>query len=85
MSNCAEILAMLSEYVDSDLPPDTCAVFQNHLGMCPDCREAAESLRKTVELCREYAPRNRPRPLPAEKQQELREAFERVMAHVREK
>jgi predicted anti-sigma-YlaC factor YlaD len=83
MSNCAEIVAMLSDYLDRDLPPATCAVIENHLDMCPDCGEAAESLRKMVSLCRQYATDNRPRPLPADKEQELRAAFERVMAHMR--
>jgi predicted anti-sigma-YlaC factor YlaD len=83
MFNCAEIVAMLSDYLDRDLPADTCTVIQNHLEMCPDCREAAENLRKMVSLCRQYATDNRPRPLPADKEQELRAAFERVMAHMR--
>lgn len=85
MSNCANIVALLSEYVDSDLPAHTCAVIQNHLEICPHCRETAEGLRRTVELCREYAPHDHPRPLPEERQQELREAFERVMTHMRHK
>lgn len=79
MPSCAEIVALLSEYLDRDLPPDTCALIQDHLEICPNCGEAADSLRKTVRLCREYQSQNRPGPLPMEKQQELREVFERTM------
>ena len=84
MSNCANIVALLSEYVDSDLPAHTCRMIQNHLEICPHCRETAKSLRRIVELCRGYAPHDHPRPLPAERQRELREAFERVVAHMRQ-
>jgi anti-sigma factor RsiW len=83
MRNCAEIVDLLSEYLDRELPPDTCSIIQEHLENCADCREESESLRKTMVLCRQYVSHDRPRPLPASKQRELRNAFERVLAHMR--
>jgi anti-sigma factor RsiW len=83
MSNCDEIISLLSDYLDRDLPPETCASIEAHLESCPRCEDAADSLRQTVGLCRKYRAADRPGPLPAEKQQELRSAFEKALASVR--
>ena len=81
---CSEIIDLLSDYLERDLPPNTCAVLEHHLAECPECTQAAEGLRKTVSLCREYRSENFPAPLAPEKQKALREAFEKVLANLRE-
>ena len=83
MPDCNEIVAMLSEYLDRDLPPDTCSSIDAHLRSCPNCESAAASLRRTVAMCREFRAADRPGPLPAEKQHELRAAFEKVLQSMR--
>ena len=53
---CKEIFSLLSEYLNLELPPEACQEIETHLAGCPPCIEFAESLRKTVELCRRYQP-----------------------------
>jgi anti-sigma factor RsiW len=83
VSDCREIAAMLSEYLDRELSPETCTSIDMHLRSCPNCDRAAASLRRTVALCREFRAEDRPGPLPAEKQSELRAVFERVLDSMR--
>jgi hypothetical protein len=75
---------MLSDYLDRDLPGETCAAIDAHLRSCRDCAGQAESLKHTVDLCRRFRSDDRPGPLPAGKQHELRTAFERVLETMRQ-
>jgi hypothetical protein len=59
---CKEVFALLSEYLNPELPPDACQEVELHLNGCPPCIEFADSLRKTVELCRQYRPTEMPHP-----------------------
>ena len=80
MPDCAEIVALLSDYLDRDLPPTTCDVIDAHLNRCPDCGQAAVSLRRTVDLCRQFRSEDQPGPLSPFKQEELRSAFKKALA-----
>jgi anti-sigma factor RsiW len=84
MPECAEIVSMLSEYLDRDLPPDTCAAIDAHVRTCRRCENAAASLRLMVDLCRAFRAEDRPGPLDAGKQRELRSAFEKVLESMRQ-
>ena len=77
---CKEIFALLSEYLDVELPPDACQEIEAHIEGCAPCVEFAESLRKTVALCREYQPAEVPPPLGARAKQELEEAYRKMRA-----
>jgi hypothetical protein len=50
-----------------------------HLAGCPPCIEFAESLRKTVELCRHYQPRELPEPLEKNARQQLLDAYQSML------
>ena len=76
---CRRIFALLSEYLDAELPPDTCEEIEAHLSDCPPCLEFLESLRRTVELCRSFRPAEMPRPLSEEVGMELRELYEKAL------
>ena len=77
---CKQIFAILSEYLDLELPPEACAQIEGHLRNCPPCVEFAESLRKTVELCRDYRPETMPAPLSAGAREELLSAWQKMRA-----
>ncbi len=47
---CTRLLSKLSDYIDGDLAPDLLAEIEAHLATCPDCRLAANTLRKTISL-----------------------------------
>lgn len=75
---CKEVFSLLSEYLNLELPPDACREIDTHLAGCPPCIEFAESLRKTVELCRRYQPAELPEPLAKSAREKLLDAYERM-------
>jgi len=76
---CKETFAVLSDYLNLDLPPEACREVEAHLEGCSPCVEFAESLRKTVELCRRYKPTELPLPLGDSAREQLREAYQRML------
>jgi RNA polymerase sigma-70 factor (ECF subfamily) len=56
MSNrhCKQIFALLSEYLDGQLPVKNCRELERHLQGCRPCIAYLESLKTTVEACRRY-------------------------------
>jgi RNA polymerase sigma-70 factor (ECF subfamily) len=78
--SCREIFALLSEYLDMALPADACRDVEAHLEDCPPCVEFAESLKKTIELCREYSPGEVPAPLSESSRDALQAAYEKMLA-----
>ena len=49
---CREFVDFMMDYVSSDLPDDTRAVFERHIAACPDCVRYLTSYRQTITLCR---------------------------------
>lgn len=77
---CKDVFALLSDYLNLDLPPDACERIERHLADCPPCIEFAESLRKTVELCREYQPAELPAELGQQAREQLWNAYRKATA-----
>ena len=77
---CKQIFALLSDYLNLELPPDACQEIENHLAGCAPCIEFAESLRKTVELCRGYRPAELPEPLEKEAREQLLAAYRKMVS-----
>jgi RNA polymerase sigma-70 factor (ECF subfamily) len=77
---CKEVFALLSEYLNLELPPDACQEVELHLNGCPPCIEFADSLRKTVELCRQYRPTEMPTPLSDSARLKLMQAYRKMLA-----
>lgn len=59
---CKHIFAMLSDYLDAELPVKDCRELERHLEGCKPCLAYLESLRKTVEACRRYQVHKIPAP-----------------------
>ena len=74
---CKEVFALLSDYLNLELPPDACTEIESHLAGCPPCIEFAESLRRTVELCRHYRP---PEPIGTQAREQLLDAYQKMLA-----
>ena len=74
--SCQQIFALLSEYLDAELPPDLCQKLSGHIEACAPCVAFVESLRKSVGLCRQFEPDTLPQPLAAEVRADLRRAYE---------
>ena len=52
---CRELDRFLMDYVAGELPSDTRAAFEGHLGVCPACVLYLEAYRKTMRLERDLA------------------------------
>jgi predicted anti-sigma-YlaC factor YlaD len=76
---CKEVASLLSEYLNLELPPEACQEIESHLSGCSPCIEFAESLRKTVELCRQYQPSKLPGPLGQDAREKLLDAYRRML------
>jgi anti-sigma factor RsiW len=50
VSNCSQILALLSDYIDGRLPSDVRAELDQHLAGCSDCTAFVGTFRSTVAL-----------------------------------
>lgn len=82
--DCSPIFAMLSEYLDRELPPATCGALEEHLRDCPECIQFVESLKRSIDLCREYGASQPSEPLDPEALANLRVAYESMLAKRRQ-
>lgn len=76
---CREIFALLSDYLNLELPPEACQTIETHLAGCPPCIEFTESLRKTIEMCRHFQPAELPAPLAEHAREELLGAYRKML------
>jgi RNA polymerase sigma-70 factor (ECF subfamily) len=79
-SECKDLFAMLSEYLDHELPDSICHEIDAHISSCPPCVQFVESLRKTVSLCRSLDPGAPSGPLQREAREELLACYRRMLA-----
>lgn len=77
---CRELFAMLSDYLNLELPPEACEEMEAHLAGCSPCVEFAESLRRTVDLCHSYKPEEIPDPIGEQARSELLDAWQKMLA-----
>ena len=47
---CAELLAMLNEYVDGEVDPSICDEFEKHMAGCNPCQVVVDNIRNTITL-----------------------------------
>ena len=72
---CKKDFERLSEYLDGELDEEMCRKMERHFHECPECRECVESMRKTVQLCREFAVEEIPLDARERLRSMLRECF----------
>lgn len=78
--DCSSIFALLSEYLDRDLPPGDCAELEQHIQSCAPCVAFVDSLKKSVALGQAYASDMDVPALTADTKQSLKEAYDRMLA-----
>jgi len=76
---CREVFALLSQYLDVELPVEVCQQIETHIAGCGPCVEFTESLRKTVELCRQYSPAGPPAPIGEAARMRLLDAYKTML------
>ncbi len=63
---CKELIHMLSEYVDGELPEELRAELDRHLSVCPPCQHYLASFKQTIHagrLLNDAAPAQMPEAL----------------------
>jgi len=68
---CAELLAMLNDYVDGTVDPAICEAFEQHLAACNPCQVVVDNIRQTITLYKE----GKPYELPVRFRRQLHEAL----------
>jgi len=76
---CQKMFALISEYLDLELPAEACREMETHISGCEPCAEFTQSLRKTIELCRAYHPQEMPGPLAVDARQKLLAAYQKML------
>lgn len=51
-TQCRQMFARLSEYIDNELDEITCRDIERHMADCPPCRVCLSTLKQTVALCK---------------------------------
>jgi anti-sigma factor RsiW len=54
--HCRELFERMSEYIDRDLDEATRARVMRHLHDCGHCNVCHETLKRTIEICRQAKP-----------------------------
>ncbi len=79
IAECKDIFALLSEYLDEELPDDICTQIDSHISACPPCVEFVESLKKTIELTRGFHSTDEPAPMPDDARSQLQAAYQKML------
>lgn len=51
--SCHDYIEDLNGYIDGEIEPELCAEIEQHLGQCENCRLMVDTMRQTVQLCRD--------------------------------
>ena len=49
---CPDVLTLFSRHLEDEISAEVCAEMERHLDRCPRCRDACDSLKQTLALCR---------------------------------
>jgi RNA polymerase sigma-70 factor (ECF subfamily) len=62
---CPDVLTLFSQHLEGDIDPSVCATMESHLAQCDHCRNACESLKRTLAVCRQLPTPDVPAPIAA--------------------
>ena len=52
---CQEMLVLISDFLDGDLPESECTRLESHLATCENCRTMVGTMEKTISLYRDVS------------------------------
>jgi RNA polymerase sigma-70 factor (ECF subfamily) len=62
---CPDVVTLFSQHLEGDLDPSICARMESHLAQCGHCRNACESLKRALAVCRQLPTPDVPAPIAA--------------------
>jgi anti-sigma factor RsiW len=69
---CQDFIALLSDYLEASVTPDTLAALEEHLAGCPPCQAYLRTYRRTREAVAASERATLPPAMPAEMKARLR-------------
>ncbi len=73
--SCKKLFAALSDYIDHEIDPMTCARLESHLAGCAPCQAYLASLQETVRRCKEHCSEELRTKISAELRAMVRQAY----------
>ena len=70
--NCKDFIALLSDYLEASVTPETLAALDEHLAGCQPCQAYLRTYRRTRELAAASEQATLPPAMPAEMKAQLR-------------
>ena len=70
--NCQDFIALLSDYLEASVTPETLAALEEHLAGCQPCQAYLRTYRRTRELAAAAEQATLPPAMPAEMKTQLR-------------
>lgn len=56
--NCSELIRSLGDYIDGDIQPEICAMLEEHIKGCENCKIVVDTMKKTIYLYHDHAEQN---------------------------
>ena len=72
--HCLELFEKLSEYLDNELDEATCKDIEKHIKACVPCFVCLQTLKRTVDLCKQACGR----PIPEDFSKKLRQVIQNL-------
>jgi anti-sigma factor (TIGR02949 family) len=72
--HCLELFEKLSEYIDGELDHATCSEIKRHAEDCVACFSCLETLKRTVDLCKNVEEK----PIPVNLSEKLMEIIQQI-------
>ena len=69
---CQTLVELTTDYLESALPEDDCARFEQHIEECQGCENYLDQIRQTIQFCA----RLREEPMPVASTQKLLQQFQ---------
>ncbi len=73
--DCKKHFKRISEYLDGELDERACKELEANLEECPECRECLNSLKSTIQLCKEAGEEEMPADIKDRLRSNLRDCF----------
>ena len=77
---CKELFALLSEYVDGELPASTCGEIEAHFADCPPCLQFLDNFKQSISLTKSFETTEKIDPPDPELRAHLESAWQEAVA-----
>jgi RNA polymerase sigma-70 factor (ECF subfamily) len=73
---CPDVVTLFSQHLEGEIDPHVCATMEAHLARCGHCRDACESLKRTLAMCSQLPTPEVPASLAASVRAAIRTALD---------